>query len=82
MPWSDPSCRRYRSDCCPEAVASIAGRREGVDDAIEFMEQQQARERRLVAETMRSRAAGAPLFTAILQRDGYTSMDRRRRAES
>ena len=45
----------------------LAGRREGVDDAIEFMERRQSRERRLVAETMRRRAAGAPLFAAILQ---------------
>ena len=57
----------------------LAGRREGVDDAIDFIEQHEARERRSAVETMRRRAAGTPLFTAILRRDGYTD---RRRVES
>ena len=76
---ADTASQDYRAGY---EAGRLAGRREGVDDAIEFIEQQQARERRLVAETMRRRAAGAPLFTAILQRDGDTSTDRRRRAES
>ena len=50
---ADTASQDYRAGY---EAGRLAGRREGVDDAIEFIEQQQARERRLVAETMRAAA--------------------------
>ncbi len=66
---ADTTSQDYRAGF---EAGRLAGRREGVDDAIDFIEQHEARERRLAVEAMRRRAAGTPLFTAILQRDGYT----------
>ena len=72
---ADTASQDYRAGY---EAGRIAGRREGVDDALEFIERHQDRERRMVAETMRRRAAGTPLFASILRRDGYASMGRRR----